>query len=507
MNPAGPGVVPAVGRLLAEATRVYAGGPAEPMLRAAAARTREPLRVAIAGRVKAGKSTLLNALVGQELAATDAGECTRLVTWYVDGPAYRVDVQPVAGPSRQLPFRQRHGSLEVDLGDLPAERVERLVVTWPSPMLRRTTLIDTPGIGSINTEVSERSERILAPDDGEMTAADAVVYLMRHAHGDDVRFLEAFRDGAPDRRTVNTIAVLSRCDEIGHARPDALTTAARIADRYRLDPRVRALCQTVVPVAGLLASSAASLREAEYRAIATLASSPEIDRLLLTAERFGSSGTDGAVSTAERAALLRRYGLFGVRTAVRLVREGEVSGAGDLARELTAASGMGELRDLLSTQFGARADVLKARSALAALDAVLRRYRIPAAHGLARELERVQAGAHEFAEIALIDDLRSRRVLLPDSELHDAERLLGGGGMDAATRLGLEPQSDPQAVRRAAAEQHLRWQRRAESSAATRERAEAARVLVRTCEGILISTPDAEYSAVAPGRGGVGRYS
>ena len=506
MNPAAPGVVPAVGRLLAEATRVYAGGPAEPALRAVASRMREPLRVAIAGRVKAGKSTLLNALVGQELAATDAGECTRLVTWYVDGVAYRVDLHPVAGPPRQLPFRQQHGSLEIDLGGLPVERVDRLVVTWPSPMLRRITLIDTPGIGSVDTEVSARSERILAPDNGEVTAADAVVYLLRHAHGDDVRFLEAFRDGAPDRRTVNTIAVLSRCDEIGHARPDALTTAARIADRYRLDPRVRALCQTVVPVAGLLASSAASLREAEYRAVATLASAPDTDRLLLTAGRFETTEIDGGVSTAERAALLRRYGLFGVRTAVRLVRDGGAAGASDLARELTAASGMAELRNLLSTQFGARADVLKARSALSALEAVLRRYPIPAARGLAHELERVQAGAHEFAEIALIDDLRSRRVLLPESELHDAERLLGGEGMDPATRLGLDPRADPQAIRRAAAEQHLRWQRRAESPAATRERAEAARVLVRTCEGIL-STRQAEYSGASPGRGGVGRYS
>jgi len=33
-----------------------------------------PLRVAIAGKIKAGKSTLLNALLGEELAPTDAGE-------------------------------------------------------------------------------------------------------------------------------------------------------------------------------------------------------------------------------------------------------------------------------------------------------------------------------------------------------------------------------------------------------------------------------------------------
>ena len=57
----------------------------------------EPLRVAIAGKVKAGKSTLLNALVGEQVAPTDAGECTRVVTWYRDGPSPRILLQPKDG--------------------------------------------------------------------------------------------------------------------------------------------------------------------------------------------------------------------------------------------------------------------------------------------------------------------------------------------------------------------------------------------------------------------------
>jgi ABC-type antimicrobial peptide transport system ATPase subunit len=52
----------------------------------------EPLRIAIAGRLKAGKSTLVNALIGRRVAPTAAGECTRVVTRFRYGAADRVDV-------------------------------------------------------------------------------------------------------------------------------------------------------------------------------------------------------------------------------------------------------------------------------------------------------------------------------------------------------------------------------------------------------------------------------
>ena len=87
--------------LIREALEVYADDPrAIKALQGHAQRLAEPLRIAIAGMVKAGKSTLLNAIIGEEIAPTDTGECTRIVTWYRYGHTPRITLHPVAGQPR-----------------------------------------------------------------------------------------------------------------------------------------------------------------------------------------------------------------------------------------------------------------------------------------------------------------------------------------------------------------------------------------------------------------------
>jgi hypothetical protein len=481
----------AVRTVMRRALDVYADSPqASGWLRMHMARFDEPLRVAIAGKVKAGKSTLLNALVGEEIAPTDAGECTRVVTWYQDGNAPRVMLHPRGGQPHQLSIHRRDGALSFDLGGTMPDRVDRLVVDWPSQSLRTTTLIDTPGIDSLSTDVSARSHQFLAPEDAP-TAADAVVYLMRHLHSGDVRFLESFQDQGVARATsVNTIAVLSRADEIGVGRLDALMSAKRIASRYRSDEKLRDLCQTVVAVAGLLAQTGRTMKQVEFAALSQLATLPreDMDGLLLSADRFARPEATELLSGETRASLLNRFGLFGVRLGVTLIRQG-VNDPARLSTELVRRSGLDDLREVLDIQFTERRDLLKARSALLALDLVLYREPRPESAPLAAELERIMSGAHEFAELRLLSSLRSGAVKVPDEARVEAERLLGGDGGAAVARLGLDPGAGPGEARAAAMESLSRWRRRAENPLSSRALSDTARVVVRSCEGILATLP------------------
>lgn len=490
-----PSISTAVRAVLRRALEVYHDSPATTArLREQIDRLDEPLRVAVAGKVKAGKSTLLNALVGEQIAPTDAGECTRVPTWYRNAASPRVTLIPHRGAPRQLPLTRTEGRLEFDLHGSASDDVERLLVDWPSGGLRLTTLIDTPGIASLSTHISARTIALLTPKD-RPSDADAVIYLMRHLHASDVRFLESFYDQVGTRAVVNTVAVLSRADEIGAGRLDAMVSARQIARRYRTEPTVRRLCQTVVAVAGLLAQTARTLRQAEFSALRELAqaSRSELDSLLLSADRFVATQAHPALSAQTRGALVERFGLFGLRLATMLIRQGHHEPSA-LVAELVRRSGLDELRAVLATQFTERRDVLKARSALLLVERILREEPRPEAQQLAGEVERILAGAHEFRELRLLAELRAPDVALSPEARADAERLLGGHGATTAHRLDLEPDADPATLREAAIAALARWQRRAESPLSDRVTSGQARVVVRSCEGMLARLSREQHS-------------
>jgi hypothetical protein len=487
----------AVRGVLRRAVRVYGSAPeVAATLRDHLDRLDEPLRVAIAGKVKAGKSTLLNGLVGELIAPTDAGECTRVVTWYRDGPTPRVVSHPDDGPPEPLPVHRSADGLAVRLRDVPAERLRKLVVDWPSQSLRDMTLIDTPGIASTSAATSRRTLTLLTPDEDEPAEADAVVYLMRHLHVADAEFLESFRDqGVARASAVNTIAVVSRADEVGGGRVDAMLSARRIARRYRASPALRGLCQTVIPVAGLLAATGKTLRQQEFAALAALAAAPRdaMDDVLLSTSRFLRSDRVPAlagISTENRHALLERLGLYGLRLSLMHVRQG-CGDATALAAELVRGSGIAELCDVLRVRFTERRDLLKARTGLLAVERLLRTD-VPGADpdavtGLAAEVERVSSGAHEFVELRLLSSLRCGEVPLPVAESAVAERLLGGEGVSATRRLALPADAPPAIVRREAVAELARWRRRAENPFANRHEVRVYQAVSRSCEGIVAS--------------------
>ncbi len=458
--------------------------------RALADRLDGPLRVAIAGRVKAGKSTLLNALVGERLAPTDASECTRIVTWYEEAPTYSVQAQLRGGTRKSVTYR-RNGALRLDLRDTQPDEISSLHVGWPSRRLHDLTLVDTPGLASINSDNSARTEDFLTSQDDRPDGADAVIYLLRHLHRNDVEFLDAFMD----RRVIhaspaNAIAVLSRADEIGGGRLDSLKSARRIAARYRTDETLGCLVATILPIAGLLAETGTTLREDEFAALSLLSSesSDVLDLMLATVDRFAEPES-GPLTVELRRNLIDRFGMFGVRFALDALLRGEVRTAADLSAQLVRASGLDDLRAVIGERFLPRARVLRARSVLGGLRSLADAVRPDLglhADWLESEIERIEISTTEMAAVRLLHLVISGQTRLGDDDAAEVRLLTAEQGH--RRRLGVDPACSDEDLRRYCVERASRWHAMAADPLADPSTAEACDLAARLVEQIYFDT-------------------
>ncbi|NBH06432.1 GTPase, partial [Amycolatopsis sp. SID8362] len=398
-------------RLQSQVSARTAAGFAEVLRRLGA-----PLQVAVAGRIKSGKSTLVNALIGRRVAPTDIGECTRLVTRFQYGTVDRVEIVFTDGRKQVLPFAA-DGMIPAELG-VDIEKVSHIEAYLTNAVLQGMTVIDTPGLGSLDAASVSRTEQLLGAakhrkdDDDEegsdelddtsrnaVAGAEAVLYVVTQGvRADDQQALAAFTAATASREAgpVNAIAVLNKADTIAPesvegADGDVWKAATILSEKQAstLKPRVA----DVLPVIGLIAESAESggFTSADAEALRQLAELDDdvLQTMLISADIFTSWECD--VPAGTRLRLLEKLDLFGVSHAVEAIRKEPEITAGALRRSLLDASGLEAVRQRLSIVFAARADGIKAAAALASVTAL--------AHASADPAERQRV--HDAIEVLL----------------------------------------------------------------------------------------------------------
>ena len=453
-----------------------------PQLTGLRERLRQPVRIAVVGRVKAGKSTVVNALLAQQVAPTDISECTRVVTWFHYGHPQRLVIERRDGSTVEQQLSST-GRLPEELG-VPVEDVSALHAYLSNESLRSMTLIDTPGIGSVHREYSESTEVLLrsARDTSSATGhADAVVFLLNQVMmEDELATLRMFREAGSDTgngSAANAVGVLSRADQIGDGSRDPWQVATELADHF--SGVFRGDVATVVPVIGLMAEAAeaATLQERDMRPLRELAALDEkaFRRLTWSADRFVTA--ESTVPEADRERLLSLLDLYGVRRAVACVRDG-VTDTVPLRRELSALSGVAGVKATMATYFRDQDHVLKVRSVLQELNRLS--FSADAADpSLVRlrsdvEALRLDPEMHAVAELEAWHDCNTGRVEVDDATRAELARLFAPG--TPAMRLGIETGVDPVTAARDAM---LRW-RAFMNTDATPGQARVARVVLRT---------------------------
>ena len=193
-----------------------------------------PCRLVVGGRVKAGKSTFINTLLGEDLALVGETEATATINQFVYGnpanPAFPVKVVYKDG-REELVSQTFMDSLQ---GHDPASAAKRRNIPYferqlENPILKDLILIDTPGTDAVVSDHQEAAEAVFGINSQdekqlrrehdaqtrELTAkADAIIYLVGAvANAGNKQFLDDFAQACEGASALNAIGIISRIDE------------------------------------------------------------------------------------------------------------------------------------------------------------------------------------------------------------------------------------------------------------------------------------------------------
>jgi hypothetical protein len=349
--------------------------------RAALAREREgldePLLVAVLGEFNAGKSTLVNAIVGAPIAPTGVLPTTATLNVLRHGPVERVRVVTRDGTAHEggvdalgalLAAAERRGG---------AESVDRVEIAVPSPALARVWLLDTPGVNALDPAHERLARRAAA-------RADVVLWVFSAAQAGKASEAAWLRPLLVEGRPL--VAVVNKADRLTAAERDAVRGA---------------LAQALPGLGAAAGSSPLGAYEEDARDRAALSLRPAGGGLLGGAPLFVSA----------------RDGLD-----ARL--------RGDA--EAVAQSGLGAVLAVFEGTLGARAEELKRRAVASRLRATLdEALRAEAAHA-----ERLAASAAALAaRRAALAPLRSRLEADADAALAALALALGRAAEEAAAEV------------------------------------------------------------------------
>jgi GTPase Era involved in 16S rRNA processing len=343
-------------------------------MRSFARQVRESITIAVIGQVKAGKSSLVNALLGCELPTIGVTETTATVNWFRYGSPNDEDhVFCYRGGTKQ-PSRHPVSFLENLQGDSAAvlkriANIDRLEFRLPVDWLQNLILVDTPGFNSASKEhqdvaalfaglASQLRDRNIRETERLAREADAVVYITSaNPHAVDRNILEEFQSRVQGSGAFTAIAVVGKLD---FHDPDPTMWPRRAAS---VGKQLQHLVADVVTVSAGIHLIAERFRRngqalALFRRFINLPSAGEFEILIGSEIRFKSEDAF-SLTIPERIAMLGNAPWPAFEIAAKLGRNEFKDAAGDFFSRLDSIAGIDALKESINQNFVSRGSILR----------------------------------------------------------------------------------------------------------------------------------------------------
>ena len=173
-------------------------------------------QVLFAGRIKAGKSSLLNALLGRTCVPVGPVPTTRALTYIVGGQASALISQDAAGEVT------RHASPDelLDRDNLVLKKARAVLLTLPSEVLKGgVALIDSPGLDDPEIDFSRLTIEVAPLATAIVLVLDATALLS----ASEIEFVRGLLSGDRGRKL---LVVINKADRVSPAEIEELRREA-----------------------------------------------------------------------------------------------------------------------------------------------------------------------------------------------------------------------------------------------------------------------------------------
>ena len=420
-------------------------------------RMREPMQLAIVGRISSSKSTLVNAILGKaEVVRTGHEAETFNVSWLKYGDDSAPIIVHFKSGKTQTIARNEWADWASHQGQqsLKAE-VKYIEVTYSYEMLKYINIIDTPGLDATSRVDSENTIEFL-----KTVNPDAVILLFSKSLSEDtLKLINEFQNSETSMsfsiNPMNALGVLSKVDMNWDIMNDkdpikASDNAVKRTLSSRSD--VNKVLFRILPVSALMGLSASIITGEDIVAFEQLArlDDKSITRLFFSPEFFVKEYDFVKLSKKCREELVLKYGLYGIYVCVRAIQNNAETTLSELSQILRSKSGFDTFITLVVSHFGDRAQLLKAQRGVIQLLEAINKDRVNAdsqermnvLNALYSKIASIENDLHELKEWSLLLRIYENSVAVDDDFMKEFLVISGESGHSAVNKLNVAEDTD-----------------------------------------------------------------
>ena len=424
-----------------------------------------PMRIAITGVIKTGKSTLLNGFMGKHIVPTAVEVLTYNVNWFhhvdsSDDGKEKLLVHFHDGNSETFPLSKlddlvAHKSENKDLLD----KIHWVDVYINHPILKVFDLIDTPGLDSPLKIDSEKTLELLTK---EKNRPDAIIHLIKKGfQRKDMKAVQEFHQSIGLMVSgINAVAALTRVDEM----QNEYTEAQEIIQRNKNEhAEIRYYFSEIFPIAALPAQASKTLSDNDIELLKSLADYEKIDNFMGDKNNFENDLN--FISLKERQSLCTQLSIAGIRFSVKYFQHNPKATFEDFRKHLYEFSNVGNLQKYIDSQFGKRADFYKSTRIMAGLKKVCeetsrkcRGQEKEIISSFLRKINLLDYDIHNhYASYYILRDYYNQSDYFNEDDWDKAKRILGEYGQTDVERLGLPEGASENEIQQAYRKSYSYW--------------------------------------------------